>query len=137
MKKKNIFLITDNTKKKYRDSKFWHIYGKDIPQEFIHFFNILMKEREINIDDLLNNNWLNSIPKSGVEKINLEDKYKNYFKERYKTLKEFEDGENLKIDGIFIAEGVAGGSNFAKKIGIMAGASTPIEEIEKVKGRLV
>ena len=32
---------------------------------------------------------------------------------------EFEDGENLKIDGIFIAEGVAGGSNFAKKIGII------------------
>ena len=96
--KKNCFVITDNTKKKYRDSKFWHIYGKDIPQEFIHFFNILMKEREINIDDLLNNNWLNSIPKSGVEKINLEDKYKNYFKERYKTLKEFEDGEKEEID---------------------------------------
>ena len=96
--KKNCFVITDNTKKKYRDSKFWHIYGKDIPQEFIHFFNILMKEREINIDDLLNNNWLNSIPKSGVGKINLEDKYKNYFKERYKTLKEFEDGEKEEID---------------------------------------
>ena len=32
---------------------------------------------------------------------------------------EFKDGENLKIDGIFIAEGVAGGSNFAKKIGII------------------
>ena len=67
-------------------------------EDIIHFFDILKKEREINIDDLLKNNWLNSIPKSGIEKINLEDKYKNYFKERYKTLKEFEDGEKEEID---------------------------------------
>ena len=31
---------------------------------------------------------------------------------------EFEDGDILNIDGIFIAEGIAGGSNFAKKLGI-------------------
>ena len=32
---------------------------------------------------------------------------------------EFEDGEKLEVDGIFIAEGIAGGSSFAKKIGIL------------------
>ena len=32
---------------------------------------------------------------------------------------EFEAGEKLQVDGIFIAEGIAGGSNFAKKLGIL------------------
>ena len=32
---------------------------------------------------------------------------------------EFFDGDILKIDGIFIAQGIAGGSDFAKKIGII------------------
>ena len=32
---------------------------------------------------------------------------------------EFEDGESIEIDGIFIALGEAGGSNFAKTLGIM------------------
>ena len=32
---------------------------------------------------------------------------------------EFEDGESMEIDGIFIALGEAGGSNFAKTLGIM------------------
>ena len=31
---------------------------------------------------------------------------------------EFEDGSVLELDGLFIAEGVAGGADFAKKIGI-------------------
>ena len=31
---------------------------------------------------------------------------------------EFEDGEKINIDGIFIAEGIAGGANFAKKLGL-------------------
>ena len=30
----------------------------------------------------------------------------------------FEDGEKLDLNGIFIAEGIAGGANFAKKLGI-------------------
>ena len=96
--KKNIFVITDNTKKKYRDKKFWLTCGEDIPQEFIQFFNILMTQREINIDDLLNSSWLNSIPKSGVEKKNLENKYKNYFLERHKILKDLENSEKEEID---------------------------------------
>ena len=32
---------------------------------------------------------------------------------------EFEDGEKMEIDGIFVALGEAGGSDFAKKLGIM------------------
>ena len=32
---------------------------------------------------------------------------------------EFEDGEKLKVDGVFIADGIAGGINFARKIGII------------------
>ena len=32
---------------------------------------------------------------------------------------EFEDGEKLNIDGIFIAQGIASGLNFAKKLGIV------------------
>ena len=38
-------------------------------------------------------------------------------KERLEKV-EFKDGTNLKIDGIFIAQGVAGGADFAKKLGI-------------------
>ena len=32
---------------------------------------------------------------------------------------EFEDGEKIDVDGIFIAEGIAGGGSFAKKLGII------------------
>lgn len=32
---------------------------------------------------------------------------------------EFEDGEKIGVDGVFIAEGIAGGSSFAKKLGII------------------
>ncbi|MBO4815700.1 MAG: NAD(P)/FAD-dependent oxidoreductase [Clostridia bacterium] len=32
---------------------------------------------------------------------------------------EFEDGEKIDIDGIFVAEGIAGGASFAKKLGII------------------
>ncbi len=32
---------------------------------------------------------------------------------------EFTDGEKLEVDGIFIAEGIAGGASFARKIGII------------------
>ena len=32
---------------------------------------------------------------------------------------EFEDGKVIKVDGVFIAQGIAGGVNFAKKLGIL------------------
>jgi len=32
---------------------------------------------------------------------------------------EFEDGDTIDIDGIFVAQGIAGGSDFAKKMGIL------------------
>lgn len=37
---------------------------------------------------------------------------------------EFEDGESLEVNGIFVAEGVAGGADFAKKIGIATEGDT-------------
>ncbi|MBQ9531892.1 MAG: NAD(P)/FAD-dependent oxidoreductase [Eubacterium sp.] len=41
----------------------------------------------------------------------------------------FEDGENLEIDGLFIALGVAGGADFAKKLGIaLDGDSIKVKE---------
>ena len=96
--KKNCNVITDNTKKKYKDTKFWKVYGKEIPKEFITFFNMLMSEREINIDDLLNHRWLNSMPKSDVEKCNIENNYKKYFFGRHQTLSEIEKREKEEID---------------------------------------
>ena len=96
--KKNCYAITDNFKKKYRDKKFWSLY-EDIPKEFIDFFNILMKERQINIDDLLNNKWLNSITKADDEKFKkIENNHKKYFLERYKVLKDNENSEKEEID---------------------------------------
>ena len=32
---------------------------------------------------------------------------------------EFENGEQIQVDGVFIAQGIAGGNNFAKKLGIL------------------
>ena len=32
---------------------------------------------------------------------------------------EFEDGDKIKVDGVFIAQGIASGVNFAKKLGII------------------
>ena len=32
---------------------------------------------------------------------------------------EFEDGNKVELDGIFIAQGIAGGTSFAKKLGII------------------
>ena len=46
---------------------------------------------------------------------------------------EFEDGEKTEIDGIFIAEGVAGGSNFAKKLGIITKEDNSIDVNENMK----
>ena len=39
---------------------------------------------------------------------------------------EFEDGECMPVDGIFVAQGVAGGSDFAKKMGIITENDTII-----------
>lgn len=42
---------------------------------------------------------------------------------------EFEDGEEIKVDGVFIAIGEAGGTDFAKKMGVMLnGDSITVDE---------
>lgn len=33
---------------------------------------------------------------------------------------EFEDGDQMSVDGVFVAQGIAGGSDFAKKLGLIA-----------------
>ena len=51
-----------------------------------------------------------SVDKRKIKKI--------YGKEKIQFI-EFEDGDKLYVDGIFIAQGTAGGSDFASKLGII------------------
>lgn len=97
--KRNCYVITDNLKQKYRDKKFWKMYKNEIPEEFVNFFNILMTNSQISIDDLMNNKWLNSIVKCDAKTFNkIENNCKNYFVERYKTLIENNEIEKEQID---------------------------------------
>ena len=85
-KELKIFEITDNQRKKYRDKKFWKFYENKIPKEFIAFFNILVKTKIINIDELFNNEWLKTIQYKDDNFIETENNLKLYFEERYKHL---------------------------------------------------
>lgn len=49
-----------------------------------------------------------------------ERKIKQIHGERKVQSIEFDDGQVFEIDGIFIAQGIAGGSNFAKKLGVIS-----------------
>lgn len=76
-------------------------------------------------DDLFNIVNTVKILTNGLEKPNT-DKYevdtrkiKEIHGEKKVQFIEFEDGDIIPIDGIFIAQGVAGGSDFAKKLGII------------------
>ena len=57
-------------------------------------------------------------PKTDIYEIDTR-KIKQIHGEKKVTSIEFEDRDILKVDGIFIAEGIAGGSNFARKLGII------------------
>ena len=50
---------------------------------------------------------------------NLNKLFQLIFKNQKISIVNIGDGEKIEIDGIFIAEGIAGGSNFAKKLGII------------------
>lgn len=39
-------------------------------------------------------------------------------KDKVETV-EFEDGDKIEIDGVFVAQGVAGSGDFAKKLGVL------------------
>lgn len=58
--------------------------------------------------------------KPNTDKFEIDDrKIKQIHGEKKVSSIEFEDGEFLNVDGIFIAQGIAGGNDFAKKLGII------------------
>lgn len=62
----------------------------------------------------------NGKSKIATDKYKIDDrKIKQINGEKRVTSIEFEDGSLLNIDGIFIADGIAGGCDFAKKLGII------------------
>ena len=62
----------------------------------------------------------NGKPKPLTDKYKIDSrKIKQINGEKKVTSIEFEDGNILKVDGVFIAEGIAGGGNFAKKLGVI------------------
>lgn len=63
----------------------------------------------------------NGDEKPVTDKYEIDDrKIKQIHGDRKVSSIEFEDGEILEIDGLFIAQGVAGGSDFAKKLGVIS-----------------
>ena len=72
-----------------------------------------------NVTILTNGENANSIPLVRADNVKVDTKEIKEIKGQEKLEKiEFGDGSNLEIDGIFIAQGVAGGADFAKKLGI-------------------
>lgn len=58
--------------------------------------------------------------KPNTDRFEIDDrKIKQIHGEKKVSSIEFEDGKFLNIDGIFIAQGIAGGNDFAKKLGII------------------
>ena len=58
--------------------------------------------------------------KPNTDKFEIDDrKIKQIHGEKKVSSIEFEDGEFLNVDGIFIAQGIAGGNDFAKKLGVI------------------
>ena len=82
-KELKIFEIYDNQRQKYRDKKFWKYYEKKIPKAFIDFFNILVKTKIVNIEDLLKNEWLKEIQYKDSNYIETENNLKIDFEKRY------------------------------------------------------
>ena len=63
----------------------------------------------------------NGDEKPVTDKYEIDDrKIKQIYGDRKVSSIEFEDGEILEIDGLFIAQGIAGGSDFAKKLGVIS-----------------
>ena len=67
-----------------------------------------------------NENAIEGRVKAGFEKYKIDTrKIKQIVGEQKVKAIEFEDGDILEIDGLFVAEGIAGGGSFAKKLGII------------------
>jgi len=95
-KKLKYYEITDNQKRKIREKKFWDMF-KNIPKEFIDFFNLLVKSKDVNIDELFNHIWLKEIKYKDNNYINIENNLKEDFKERYRKLLDL-DEMKINID---------------------------------------
>ena len=103
-KKKKCYVIIDNAKKMYNAKNYWKFYGNNenivIPQEFIDLFNILMSNKPINIDDLINSQWLYSIVSNTKQFKIIENNCKKYFYNRYNNILEFEKQYREEINDI-------------------------------------
>lgn len=95
--KKVILVFIDSFRRKIIDRDFWKKYEKEIPKEFITFFNTLMIKK-VNIDDLLKNEWLKEIKYRDEHYIEIENKLKEYCKIRYKNLLNKKENENINVD---------------------------------------
>ena len=104
-KKYNQYVIYGNDKDKklyMKESKFWKtlkaLYNINISEKFINFFHILIEAKKskkiVNINDLLNNEWINEIEKDYE---NIENKFKNDFKIFYEEIIK-DNIENNKIN---------------------------------------
>lgn len=102
-RKYKILVIIDNAKREIPESQFWQ--NLEIKKNFIDFFNLLLKSKiPLNIDDLLNNEWLKEIididsnDNNNIKKLKeIENNLKNYFKDIHSKILEFEKHNNKQI----------------------------------------
>ena len=96
------FEITDNFKRKSRDTKFWKLYEmthKKNIKDFISFFNRLIKTKIGNIEELFNHEWLINLSRNVNYLNEIENKSRIYFQKRYQDLLEFKKNESsIKVD---------------------------------------
>lgn len=63
----------------------------------------------------------NGMEKPKTDKYEIDDrKIKQIHGDKKVSSIEFEDGEIIEVEGVFIAQGIAGGSDFAKKLGVIS-----------------
>ena len=92
------FEIIDNFHRMHKDTIFWKMFEKEISGEFIKFFNILVKTKKgLNIDDLIENEWLKEV-KNNDNRKEIEENLKKYFKERYEKILYFNNNSIQNID---------------------------------------
>lgn len=80
----------------------------------------ILTNGEANVENDASENGLEGRVKEKFDKYKVDTrKIKQIIGEQKVKAIEFEDGDILEIDGIFVAEGIAGGGSFAKKLGII------------------
>lgn len=90
---KKCFLFEDNFKRISSGKKFWIPFEGKISEEFLDFLNILIKsKRTLNIDDLLNNPWLQIINDKD-KRTEIENNCKKYFQKIYNNMLDIQRNE--------------------------------------------